>query len=178
MLAVLIISFLLLAPLFGYLGDRYNRKYIMICGLSMWIVTSVSSSFVTKSVRKKETSWRKLGCNRENMCLVKYERCNVNSALCKYCITKQKELNDKYWQIWEELSSHGCGAKTIYHLKECFFFFFKCCTRRSTALRLEYLQDLHPVNMAGDKQPAHVRKQRLSSAIFVWGRPRMWEHFP
>lgn len=56
-------------------------------------------------------------------------------------------------------------------------FFFKCCTHRSTALRLEYVQDLHLVNMAGDKQPAHVRKQRLSSAIFVSGRSRIWEHF-
>uniref|UniRef100_A0A3Q3IDT7 Major facilitator superfamily (MFS) profile domain-containing protein n=1 Tax=Monopterus albus TaxID=43700 RepID=A0A3Q3IDT7_MONAL len=46
---VFICSFLLLAPLFGYLGDRYNRKYIMIGGLSVWLVTSVGSSFVTKS---------------------------------------------------------------------------------------------------------------------------------
>lgn len=46
---VLIISFLLLAPLFGYLGDRYNRKYIMIGGLAVWSVTSGCSSFVTKS---------------------------------------------------------------------------------------------------------------------------------
>ncbi|XP_068577462.1 protein spinster homolog 3 isoform X3 [Cebidichthys violaceus] len=42
-------SFLLLAPLFGYLGDRYNRKYIMIGGLSMWLVTAAGSSLVTES---------------------------------------------------------------------------------------------------------------------------------
>uniref|UniRef100_A0A674PPR0 SPNS lysolipid transporter 3, sphingosine-1-phosphate (putative) n=1 Tax=Takifugu rubripes TaxID=31033 RepID=A0A674PPR0_TAKRU len=30
---IFICSFLLLAPVFGYLGDRYNRKYIMIAGL-------------------------------------------------------------------------------------------------------------------------------------------------
>ncbi|XP_061596138.1 protein spinster homolog 3 [Cololabis saira] len=46
---VFICSFLLLAPLFGYLGDRYNRKYIMIGGLSVWIVTAAGSSFVTES---------------------------------------------------------------------------------------------------------------------------------
>uniref|UniRef100_A0A671U5S5 SPNS lysolipid transporter 3, sphingosine-1-phosphate (putative) n=1 Tax=Sparus aurata TaxID=8175 RepID=A0A671U5S5_SPAAU len=45
---VFICSFLLLAPLFGYLGDRYNRKYIMIAGLSIWLVTAASSSFVSK----------------------------------------------------------------------------------------------------------------------------------
>uniref|UniRef100_A0A8C6Q4X0 SPNS lysolipid transporter 3, sphingosine-1-phosphate (putative) n=1 Tax=Nothobranchius furzeri TaxID=105023 RepID=A0A8C6Q4X0_NOTFU len=42
---VFICSFLLLAPLFGYLGDRYNRKYIMIGGLSVWLLTAAGSSF-------------------------------------------------------------------------------------------------------------------------------------
>ncbi|XP_074467626.1 protein spinster homolog 3-like [Sebastes fasciatus] len=42
-------SVLLLAPLFGYLGDRYNRKYIMIGSLCVWLVTAVGSSFVTES---------------------------------------------------------------------------------------------------------------------------------
>ncbi|XP_042354858.1 protein spinster homolog 3-like [Plectropomus leopardus] len=46
---VFICSFLLLAPLFGFLGDRYNRKYVMIAGLSVWLVTAAGSSFVTKS---------------------------------------------------------------------------------------------------------------------------------
>ncbi|XP_040907426.1 protein spinster homolog 3 [Toxotes jaculatrix] len=46
---VFICSFLLLAPLFGYLGDRYNRKYIMIGGLSVWLVTAAGSSLVTES---------------------------------------------------------------------------------------------------------------------------------
>lgn len=46
---VFIFSFILLAPLFGYLGDRYNRKYIMIGGLSVWLVTTLGSSFVSES---------------------------------------------------------------------------------------------------------------------------------
>ncbi|KAF3706703.1 Protein spinster -like protein 3 Spinster-like protein 3 [Channa argus] len=46
---VFICSFLLLAPLFGYLGDRYNRKYIMIGGLCVWLGTAAGSSFVTGS---------------------------------------------------------------------------------------------------------------------------------
>lgn len=52
-LTVFICSFLLLAPLFGYLGDRYNRKYIMIGGLSVWLVTAAGSSFVTERVSEK-----------------------------------------------------------------------------------------------------------------------------
>lgn len=51
-LAVFICSFLLLAPVFGYLGDRYNRKYIMIAGVIMWTLTSFCCSFVTESVRE------------------------------------------------------------------------------------------------------------------------------
>ncbi|KAM6983948.1 protein spinster homolog 3 [Tautogolabrus adspersus] len=47
---VFICSFLLLAPLFGYLGDRYNRKYIMIGGLSVWLITAAGSSLVTESL--------------------------------------------------------------------------------------------------------------------------------
>lgn len=39
-----------LAPVFGYLGDRYDRKLIMIAGLIVWIVTTLASSFVKKSV--------------------------------------------------------------------------------------------------------------------------------
>ncbi|KAJ8412359.1 hypothetical protein AAFF_G00126950 [Aldrovandia affinis] len=46
---VFICSFMLLAPVFGYLGDRYNRKLIMVGGLSVWIVTTLGSSFVSKS---------------------------------------------------------------------------------------------------------------------------------
>uniref|UniRef100_A0A8C6TM55 Spinster homolog 3 (Drosophila) n=1 Tax=Neogobius melanostomus TaxID=47308 RepID=A0A8C6TM55_9GOBI len=47
---VFICSFLLFAPLFGYLGDRYNRKYIMIGGLIVWLITALCSSFVTENL--------------------------------------------------------------------------------------------------------------------------------
>uniref|UniRef100_A0A672L5Y5 Protein spinster homolog 3-like n=1 Tax=Sinocyclocheilus grahami TaxID=75366 RepID=A0A672L5Y5_SINGR len=46
---VFICSFMLLAPVFGYLGDRYDRKLIMIAGLIVWIITTLGSSFVKKS---------------------------------------------------------------------------------------------------------------------------------
>ncbi|XP_056313913.1 protein spinster homolog 3 isoform X1 [Danio aesculapii] len=46
---VFICSFMFLAPVFGYLGDRYDRKLIMIVGLVMWIVTTLGSSFVKSS---------------------------------------------------------------------------------------------------------------------------------
>ncbi|KAG7314696.1 hypothetical protein KOW79_021999 [Hemibagrus wyckioides] len=44
---VFICSFMLLAPVFGYLGDRYNRKLIMVGGMVAWIITTLGSSFIT-----------------------------------------------------------------------------------------------------------------------------------
>ncbi|KAK7164584.1 hypothetical protein R3I94_003085 [Phoxinus phoxinus] len=46
---VFIFSFMLLAPVFGYLGDRYDRKLLMIVGLIVWIVTTLGSSFVKET---------------------------------------------------------------------------------------------------------------------------------
>ncbi|CAG2066961.1 unnamed protein product, partial [Timema podura] len=33
------------APLFGYLGDRYSRKYIMAFGITLWSLTTLLGSF-------------------------------------------------------------------------------------------------------------------------------------
>jgi MFS family permease len=41
-----ICSYMLLAPLFGYLGDRYSRKWIIIFGISFWSLMTFFGSFV------------------------------------------------------------------------------------------------------------------------------------
>ncbi|KAL0994767.1 hypothetical protein UPYG_G00126910 [Umbra pygmaea] len=46
---VFICSFIFLAPIFGYLGDRYNRKLLMIGGMTVWVATTLCGSFVTES---------------------------------------------------------------------------------------------------------------------------------
>ncbi|VDM70480.1 unnamed protein product, partial [Strongylus vulgaris] len=43
---VFIVFFMVFAPICGYLGDRYNRKMIMIVGLAIWIVGVTLSTFV------------------------------------------------------------------------------------------------------------------------------------
>ncbi|XP_013413275.1 protein spinster homolog 1 isoform X2 [Lingula anatina] len=43
---VFIVSYMLLSPLFGYLGDRYNRKIIMVAGICFWSGITLASSFV------------------------------------------------------------------------------------------------------------------------------------
>ncbi|XP_048089892.1 protein spinster homolog 1 [Alosa alosa] len=45
---VFICSYMFLAPLFGYLGDRYNRKIIMCVGISFWSVVTFASSYTPK----------------------------------------------------------------------------------------------------------------------------------
>ncbi|MFH4975455.1 hypothetical protein AB6A40_002164 [Gnathostoma spinigerum] len=41
-----IIVFMLFAPPCGFLGDRYNRKYIMLVGIILWSLAVVAASFV------------------------------------------------------------------------------------------------------------------------------------
>nr|XP_044601917.1 protein spinster homolog 2 isoform X3 [Equus asinus] len=44
--SVFICSFMVAAPLFGYLGDRFNRKVILSCGIFFWSAVTFSSSFI------------------------------------------------------------------------------------------------------------------------------------
>ncbi len=44
-------SFMIFAPLFGYLGDRYNRKWVMVVGIVIWSVATLVGSFI------KEDFW-------------------------------------------------------------------------------------------------------------------------
>jgi MFS family permease len=47
---VFICSYMLLAPLFGYLGDRYQRKWIIVFGVSFWSLMTFLGSFVPADV--------------------------------------------------------------------------------------------------------------------------------
>ncbi|KAM5309951.1 sphingosine-1-phosphate transporter SPNS2 isoform 1-T1 [Glossophaga mutica] len=44
--SVFICSFMVAAPVFGYLGDRFNRKVILSCGIFFWSAVTFSSSFI------------------------------------------------------------------------------------------------------------------------------------
>lgn len=50
-LSVFISSYMVLAPVFGYLGDRYNRKYLMCGGIAFWSLVTLGSSFIPREVR-------------------------------------------------------------------------------------------------------------------------------
>lgn len=41
-----ILSYMVFAPLFGYLGDRYNRKFIMSSGVFLWCLTTFIGSYM------------------------------------------------------------------------------------------------------------------------------------
>lgn len=41
-----VISYMVCAPLFGYMGDRYSRRWIMILGVALWSGTTMLGSFM------------------------------------------------------------------------------------------------------------------------------------
>ncbi|XP_067864050.1 sphingosine-1-phosphate transporter SPNS2 [Heptranchias perlo] len=45
---VFICSFMVATPIFGFLGDRFNRKFILSCGIFFWSAVTLTSSFITK----------------------------------------------------------------------------------------------------------------------------------
>ena len=47
---VFICSYMVLAPVFGYLGDRYRRKYLMAAGILIWSGTVFLSTLLSKDV--------------------------------------------------------------------------------------------------------------------------------
>jgi MFS family permease len=42
---VFLISYMIFAPLFGYLGDRYSRRWIMVVGVFLWSLTALVGSY-------------------------------------------------------------------------------------------------------------------------------------
>lgn len=43
---VFVLSYMVFAPIFGYLGDRYSRKHIMAFGITLWSATTLLGSFM------------------------------------------------------------------------------------------------------------------------------------
>ncbi|XP_055916682.1 protein spinster isoform X2 [Eupeodes corollae] len=41
-----VLSYMICAPIFGYLGDRYSRKWIMAVGVLLWSTTTILGSFM------------------------------------------------------------------------------------------------------------------------------------
>uniref|UniRef100_A0A0N5BLI4 MFS domain-containing protein n=1 Tax=Strongyloides papillosus TaxID=174720 RepID=A0A0N5BLI4_STREA len=46
---IFIVFYMVFAPLAGFLGDRYNRKYIITIGITIWIVAVFASSFIPQN---------------------------------------------------------------------------------------------------------------------------------
>ena len=52
-----ILSYMLFAPLFGYLGDRYSRKYLMAAGVFLWSVLTLLGSLVSGNPSNHGKGW-------------------------------------------------------------------------------------------------------------------------
>lgn len=48
--AVFISSYMVLAPLFGFLGDRSSRRLLLCVGIALWSTVTLASSFVPRQV--------------------------------------------------------------------------------------------------------------------------------
>lgn len=46
---VFVVAYMVFAPIFGYLGDRYSRRIIMTCGVALWSMTTLIGSFIPVS---------------------------------------------------------------------------------------------------------------------------------
>ena len=44
-----IVCYFASAPIFGYLGDRYSRKWIMIFGITIWGICTLAGTFMPVS---------------------------------------------------------------------------------------------------------------------------------
>ena len=47
---VFVVSYMVFSPIFGYLGDRHTRKYIMAAGILFWSAVTLGGSFVGRDV--------------------------------------------------------------------------------------------------------------------------------
>ncbi|XP_069359523.1 protein spinster isoform X3 [Maniola hyperantus] len=47
---VFVIAYMVFAPIFGYLGDRYSRRLIMAFGVALWCLTTFAGSFIQSFV--------------------------------------------------------------------------------------------------------------------------------
>ncbi|EDW09232.1 protein spinster isoform X1 [Drosophila mojavensis] len=43
---VFVLSYMVFAPLFGYMGDRYSRRWLMVVGVALWSTTTLFGSFM------------------------------------------------------------------------------------------------------------------------------------
>ncbi|CAJ0935280.1 unnamed protein product, partial [Mesorhabditis belari] len=50
LLQTIFIIFFMIASAFGHLGDRYNRKSIMLIGISLWSISLFASSFIPSTM--------------------------------------------------------------------------------------------------------------------------------
>ena len=47
---VFVVAYMVFAPIFGYLGDRFPRKYVMAFGITIWSGTTFACSLMGRTV--------------------------------------------------------------------------------------------------------------------------------
>ena len=52
------VAFMVFAPMFGYLGDRYSRRVLMAVGLFIWSIFLLAGSFIYPKEENKSLQWK------------------------------------------------------------------------------------------------------------------------
>ncbi|XP_067932098.1 protein spinster homolog 3-like [Watersipora subatra] len=48
--SIFVVGFACTAPIFGYCGDRYNRKWLMVAGIGLWSAVTLAGSFIPSNL--------------------------------------------------------------------------------------------------------------------------------
>ncbi|KAK7938282.1 hypothetical protein WMY93_001608 [Mugilogobius chulae] len=191
--AVFICSYMFLAPVFGYLGDRYNRKYIMSTGIFFWSLVTLLSSYTPKDhfwallltrglVGVGEASYSTIAPTiiadlyvkgqRTNMLSIFYFAIPVGSGL-GYIVGSQVSQAAHDWH-WALRVTPGLGLVAVVLL----LFVVQEPKRGAVEARSE--EQLHPTNWTKDLQA--LRKNRsfvlstfgFTAVAFVTGSLALW----
>ena len=79
---------MLFSPIFGFLGDRFNRKWIMATGIFFWSGITLASSFIPSDV-STDTQLAELHNARKRLWRV---MCELNVIMCM-----RKTLRKVHW---------------------------------------------------------------------------------
>ncbi|XP_072298840.1 protein spinster homolog 1 isoform X2 [Eucyclogobius newberryi] len=190
---VFICSYMFLAPVFGYLGDRYNRKYIMSGGIFFWSLVTLLSSYTPKErfwlllltrglVGVGEASYSTIAPTiiadlyvkgqRTNMLSIFYFAIPVGSGL-GYIVGSQVSQAAQNWH-WALRVTPGLGLLAVLLL------LFVVQEPKRGAIEARSEEQLHQTSWTKDLQA--LRKNRsfilstfgFTSVAFVTGSLALW----
>ncbi|GBP39316.1 Protein spinster [Eumeta japonica] len=101
---VFVIAYMVCAPVFGYLGDRYSRRLIMALGVALWCCTTMAGSFMKTistgafgwpAARRTEVQCLRINCSK-NYYWFAFFRCLVGVGEASYSTIAPTIISDLF----------------------------------------------------------------------------------